>query len=247
MAAATLYVVPASHPCAAVEAALRLKGIAYDRVDRLPVLHKPLQLLRFRGTTVPGLVLDGRRLLGSRRILRALEERVPEPPLLPSVPEQRARVERAEEWGEEVLQPLVRRLLWAALRRRPAAMASYAEGARLPLPAPVARLGAPLVAWAECRIHAAADLTVRADLAHLPGHLRRVDRWIEDGVLGGERPNAADLQIGAGLRLALTVGDVAAIVDAHAAGALARRWFPDYPGACPAGALPAGWLPRLTS
>jgi hypothetical protein len=28
-----LYVVPASHPCAAVERALQLKGLAYDRAD----------------------------------------------------------------------------------------------------------------------------------------------------------------------------------------------------------------------
>ena len=31
-----LYVQPASHPCAAVEAALALKSIEYDRVDVLP-------------------------------------------------------------------------------------------------------------------------------------------------------------------------------------------------------------------
>ena len=34
---AKLYVVPGSHPCAAVEAALELKGIAFDRVELLPV------------------------------------------------------------------------------------------------------------------------------------------------------------------------------------------------------------------
>ena len=35
----TLYVVPASHPCAAVELALERKGLAYRRVDLLPVVH----------------------------------------------------------------------------------------------------------------------------------------------------------------------------------------------------------------
>ena len=66
---------------------------------------------------MPGLVLDGERILGSRRIVRALEAKVPDPPLLPADAKQRKSVELAEEWGDEVLQPLVRRAIWAALRR----------------------------------------------------------------------------------------------------------------------------------
>src|SRR3954447_1752064 len=72
--AATLYAVPASHPCAAVERALELKGIAYRRVDLPPVAHKGIQQALFGGGTVPGLALDGRRILGSRPIIRALDE-----------------------------------------------------------------------------------------------------------------------------------------------------------------------------
>src|SRR3954454_14650394 len=34
-----LYAVPASHPCAAVERALLLKGLVYERVDLLPLVH----------------------------------------------------------------------------------------------------------------------------------------------------------------------------------------------------------------
>src|SRR3954470_22248918 len=75
--AATLYAVPASHPCAAVERALQLKGLPYRRVDVPPVAHKGVQRLLFGGGTVPGLVLDGRRILGSRAIVRALETKVP--------------------------------------------------------------------------------------------------------------------------------------------------------------------------
>ena len=240
--AAILYAVPASHPCAAAERALQLKGIAYRRVDVPPVAHKAIQRVLFGGGTVPGLSLDGRRILGSRPIVRALEAKVAEPPLLPSDPKERTSVELAEGWGDEVLQPLVRRVVWAALRRAPAAIASYSEGSNLPIPAPATRLGAPLIARAEQRINAASDLNVRADLIHLPHHLARVERWMEHDVVGGERPNAADLQIGAGLRLLLTLGDVAPRVDASPAGELARRWFPDYPGHTPAGTLPAAWL-----
>jgi len=239
---ATLYAVPASHPCACVERALQLKAIAYRRVDMPPIAHKAIQKVLFGGSTVPGLVLDGEKILGSRHIIRALERKAPEPPLLPADEKERKSVELAEEWGDEVLQPLVRRVLWAALARAPAAMPSYSEGSNLRIPAPIARLSAPLIARAEQRINQAADLNVRADLAHLDSHLARIDRWIEHEVIGGEQPNAADLQIGAGLRLLLTLDDVARAAGSRPATQLAFQWFPRYPGRVPAGTLPASWL-----
>src|SRR3954447_9140455 len=49
-----LYVIPGSHPCVAVEAALNLKGLAYERVDLLPGASIPIQLARFGRRTVPG-------------------------------------------------------------------------------------------------------------------------------------------------------------------------------------------------
>ena len=240
--AATLYAVPASHPCACVERALQLKAIDYRRIDMPPVAHMPIQKARFGGATVPGLVLDGRKILGSLDIIRALEEKVAEPPLLPADPKERKSVQLAEGWGDEVLQPLVRRVIWSALGREPAAMPSYSEGSRLQVPAPLAQLSAPLIARAEQRINRSSDLNVRADLAHLDHHLARVDRWIEHEVIGGEQPNAADLQIGAGLRLLLTIDDVARWAGSRPATQLAFKWFSQYPGHVPAGVLPAEWL-----
>ena len=240
--AATLYAVPASHPCACVERALQLKAVEYRRIDLLPVAHKLIQKALFGGSTVPGLVPDGEKLLGSFNIIRALEERAPEPRLLPSDRKQRKSVELAEGWGDEVLQPLVRRVLWAALGRAPGAMPSYGEGSKLAIPAPVTRLSAPLIARAERRINGASDLNVRADLAHLDSHLARVDRWIAHEVIGGAQPNAADLQIGSGLALLLTIEDVASAAGERPATELARRWFPRYPGRVPSGVLPPEWL-----
>ena len=240
--AATLYAVPASHPCACVERALQLKAVEYRRIDLPPIAHKAVQKARFGGGTVPGLVLDGEKVLGSRPIIRALEATTPEPPLLPSDPNERKSVELAEGWGDEVLQPLVRRVLWAALGRAPGALASYGEGSKLPIPAPLARLSAPLIARAKQRFSGASDLNVRADLAHLENHLARVDRWMKHEVIGGDAPNAADLQIGSGLALLLTVEDVAGVAGSRPATELARRWFPGYPGHVPSGALPAAWL-----
>jgi glutathione S-transferase len=240
---AVLYAIPASHPCAAVEKALQLKGVPYRRVELIPVVHKPAQRRRFGATSVPALKFgDGTRVTGSRAIVRALEERVPLPPLLPAGGDERARVERAEEWGEQVLQPLVRRVLWAGLRRAPKAIESYSEGANLPVPRPLARASAPLVARISQRVNGATDANVRADLIGLGTHLGRVDGWIADGTLGGEHATAADLQIAASLRLLLTVEDIRPLLDDRPAGALARRWFPAYPGTVPAGTLPRDWI-----
>jgi glutathione S-transferase len=240
--AATLYAVPASHPCAAVEKALQLKGIEYRRVDIPPVAHKPVQKALFGRATVPGLRLDGRKIVGSREIMRALDKAVPEPRLLPRDKKERKAVGLAEQWGDEVLQPMGRRIIWVALGRSPESMASYGGDSSLPIPDAVTRLTAPLVARAEQRINNGTDLNVRADLRALHHHLARVERWIEHDVVGGAEPNAADLQIGSGLALILTVGDIADTFGERDAFSLARRWFPDYPGHVPSGALPPEWL-----
>jgi glutathione S-transferase len=240
---AVLYAFPASHPCAVVERALQLKRVPYRRVDMLPG-YSVLQRARFGAATVPGVEFaDGRRVVGSRPIVRALEERAPEPALLPPEGDLRARVERAEEWGDQVLQALARRVVWAALRRSPRSLPTYTEGARLPIPRPLARASAPLTAlWGQAR-NKAGDAMVRADILSLPAHLDRIDGWIADGTLGGEAANAADLQIGASLALLMTVEDVRPLLEGRAAPELAQRWFAGYPGATPAGTLPAEWIP----
>ncbi len=239
-----LYALPASHPCAAVEAALRLKGMPYERVDMLPVVSKLQQLRRFGGQTVPGVVFaDGERVLGSREIVRALEHRAPDPPLLPADARERRGVEEAERWGDEVLQPLVRRVTWAALVRASGSMMGYAANADLPVPDPLVRLSAPLVARTSARFNGASDPAVRADLINLDFHLDRADRWIANGAVGAsESPNAADLQIGSGIRLLLTLEDLAPRFEGRPCAREALRHFPDHPGHVPAGTLPQAWL-----
>jgi glutathione S-transferase len=214
-----LYVVPASHPCAAVESALRMKGVDHELTELPPGLHAAHQRLRFGKRTVPAMKAGGEKVSGSRAIMRWLEERHPEPALWPADPEARAAVERAEQWGDEVLQSVARRVIFFALRRRPDAMPSFLAKSKLPVPAWAARLSGPLTTFIEFRLNAISEEAVRADLAALDGHLATIDGWVEEGVLGGETPNAADLQIGASL------------------GELVRRWFADYPGSIPAGTL----------
>jgi glutathione S-transferase len=237
-----LYALPASHPCAAVEAALRLKSLDFERVDLLPLTQLLVGPLRYGGRTVPGMRIDGERLVGSRAIMRRLDELAPEPPLLPppGTPAY-ARVLEAERWGDEILQGVPRRVLDLAFVREPTAMLSYAADAKLPLPLSLLRPAAPLTARLMALQNGARENAVRADLAALPAQLDRVDRWIDEALLGGERPNAADLQIGSTIRLLATIADLRPAIQGRPAARLAD-YFPPLAGEVPPATLPAGWL-----
>ena len=242
---ATLYVIPGSHPAMVARRMLELKGIPYKRVDLMPVISRgALRALRFPSNTVPSLKIGGMKLTGSREIARELDRIRPEPALYPLDPDQRVAVEEAERWGDEDLQAPVRRILWNALKRDRAPLRSYAEGAKLGMPIGLAvKTAAPIVA-AAARMNNADDEMVRADLAALPGQLQRVDDWIAEGVLGGDPPNAADLQIGASLRLAMTLDDLRPAIEERPAGQMALLAVPVFPGQAPP-VLPAAWLEPL--
>jgi len=219
------------------EAALRLKGLEYQRIDLQPGPHiEEMERLYGEGNkTVPGLLLDDEPVHGSRAILARLDEVAPEPSLYPS-----DEVRAAEAWGDEVLQDLGRRLPWGSLQFRPEAMGSFAGAGELD-PAGV-DYALPFVraAWKYHRISAQ---RLADDLAGLPTKLDYVKSLIGDGVMGGDSPNAADLQIGATLRVLANVGDVRPLLEARGLDTFAKRWFPECPGFIPAGAFPRSWIP----
>jgi glutathione S-transferase len=244
-----LYVLPASHPCAAVEAALKLKSVAFDRVDLLPMMQLLIGPPRYGGKTVPGIRIGDERLVGSRTIMRRLDELNPEPALLPA-PEDpaRAQVLEVERWGDEELQGVARDILPRAFVRNPAAMESFVgDDFKLPLPRAMLRPSLPLTARLMTLRSKTSDQTARASMAALPGQLDRVDAWITDGLLGAdEHPNAADLQIGSTIRLLSAIADVRPLIAGRPAAAL-TRYFPPMIGEVPAGTLPAEWLPASVS
>ncbi len=238
-----LYVLPGSHPCAAVEQALRLKGIEFDRIDLVPMTQVLVGPLRYGGTTVPGMRIDGEKLVGSRTIMRRLDQLRPEPPLLPPVGDERyAPVLEAERWGDEVLQSVPRRILDVGFLRRPHAMLSYAGEAKLPMPSVMMKPATPLTAKLMAFKNKANEDSARADVAALSGQLDRVDRWIAEGLIGGEQPNAADLQIGSTIRLLMSIGDLRPLIADRPAARLVN-WFPPLVGEIEAGVLPAEWFP----
>jgi glutathione S-transferase len=244
---ARLYVLPASHPAFTARLMLEHKGIEYRRTDLMPVVSKlVLRAVGFPGVTVPALKIDGRRVQGSREIARELDRLAPKPPLFPADPAGRAAVEEAERWGEEVLQPPLRQILWWTFKRDRSSMASYAQGSNLGIPVSVAmKTAAPVIAL-SVRFNEAGDDNVRRCLDELPAMLREVDELIAAGTLNGERLNAADFQIATTLRLAMTLDDLRPAIEGRPAGELARRVAPDYPGHTPP-ILPPAWLQPLRS
>ena len=232
----TLHAVPPSHPCAAVEAAMKLKGVDYERVD-LPVPHND-EMERLYGegrTTVPGALFDEEPVHGTRAILERLDALAPEPPLFPS-----DAVREAEAWADAEIQPLGRRLAWGALHFRPEYVGTFVAGGSVLDPAGTDY--AVKFGRASWRYHRISCVQLAEDLAGLPAKLDRVDALIADGVLGGETPNAADLQVASTLRVLLTIGDLQPLFAGRECEALARRWFPEWPGQVPAGAFPAAWM-----
>lgn len=242
---ARLYVIPASHPSIAVALMLDHKGIAYRRTDLMPVISKlALRGLGFPRNTVPAMKVDGKRVQGSREIARELDRLRPEPPLFPADPEKRAAVEEAERFGDEELQPPMRRILWWAIKKDRSVLRSYSEGARLGIPIDLAMLTAAPIVALSARFNEAGDDNARRAIAALPGMLQRIDDWIEAGVLGGEQPNAADFQIAPSLGLAMTLDDLRPAIESRPAGKLAKRLVPNYPGRTPP-ILPPAWLEPL--
>jgi glutathione S-transferase len=221
------------------EAALRRKGLEYERV-KLTMPHTE-EMERIYGTghgTVPGLLVDGEPVHGSIAILERLEQLVPDPPLYPE--SIAGAVREAERWGDAELQDLGRRLPWGALQFRPEATGTFGGGGPLD---PAGTDFALRFARSMWKYHRISAERLADDLAGLPPKIDHVDALAAEGVIGGETPTAADFQIGATVRVLLTVGDLGPLLEGRPAEEVARRWFPDYAGDVPAGAFPAGWVP----
>ena len=235
-----LHALAPSHPCMTVARALELKGLAFERIDLPPGAHvEEMGKLYGEGnTTVPGLTIDGEPVHGSRAILARLDALAPEPSLFPA--ERAEAVREAERWGDDQLQDLGRSLTWGALHFRPEALATVAGGEPLDPAGTDFAIRYVRAAW---KYHGITAVRLAEDLAGLAAKLDHVDALIADGVIGTDEATAADLQIGATIRVLLILDDLQPLLRGRPLERMARRWFPDYPGRIPAAAFPAGWVP----
>jgi glutathione S-transferase len=239
MPAITLHVLPPSHPCKTAIRALELKGLEFERVDLAPGAHIEEMERIYGSRTVPGMLVDGEPVHGSRAILARLEEIAPDPPLYPA--DKAGAVREAERWGDEELQDLGRRMPWGSLHFRPEAMGTFGGAGPLDPAGTDFAIGFLRGSWKYHNITAA---RLAEDLQGLPAKLDHIDALIADGVIGGDEPNAADLQIGATLEVLACVADLKPLLADRPAGELAAKWFPGRDGEVPAGVFPAGWVPE---
>lgn len=237
----TLHSLPPSHPSRAAEAALVYKGLEFEKIDLAPGEHNAaMEEIYGEGhRTVPGLVVGDEPVHGSSAIFARLEEIAPDPPLYPEPIADRVR--EAERWGDEELQQLGRNLGWGALHFRPEAMGTMAGGPPLD---PAGTDFAIKYARASWKYHGITAVQLAEDLEGLPAKLDHIDQLAADGIIGGDQPTAADLQIGSTIRVLMIVGDLRPLLSDRPGEEIAMRWFPDYPGDVPAGAFPAGWVPE---
>ena len=171
--------------------ALAYKGVAHERRAPAPGLHMAvaLWLTGGRSATLPVLELDGRAIGDSTAIIAALEERVPDPPLYPADPAERARALALEDWFDEHLGPDARRLIFHEMGREPDRLDA---AVRISAPELRSRLGpaATAYAWVFTKVRygthpdAAAERardSIRAAFDHLEAELGD-----EDYLVGGQ-------------------------------------------------------------
>jgi glutathione S-transferase len=104
-----------SHYNEKVRWALDYKRIPHTRRSLLPGIHQLILKRKAGVITSPVLEVDGDAIGDSSAILQALEERWPEPPLMPENPLQRRRALRLEDYFDEELGPHIRRAIYYEL------------------------------------------------------------------------------------------------------------------------------------
>jgi glutathione S-transferase len=182
-------------------------------------------------------MIDGRQVKTNREIARFLDDLRPEPSLFPAGEEERRAVEEAERWGDEVFQMSARRTALAAALRGPDAIVNRGDDGRLgPLlwRNRTARLaGTRMLALTVFAANRRAEQDL---LESLPGHLDRIDGWVEGGVLNGDELNAADFMIAPSLALLCYLRHLHPELEGRPAMRLVDRVLPE---PAPAGAVRA--------
>lgn len=236
----TLHGLPPSPPCFTIEAALKLKGLPYERVDfQLGTQAEQMEAIYGEGRrTVPGVLIGDEPVHGSTAIMPRLDELGDGPSLYPQPIADRVR--EAELWGEGDLQLAGRLLPWGAMHFRPESMGFFAGDQPLDPAGTDFAIKMIRGAWRYTGITAT---RLHELLQMVPALVDHVATLIDEGIIGGDQPNAADLQIAANLRSLMIVEDVHPLVEQRGVADLARRIFPEWRGRVPAGAYPAGWVP----
>jgi len=115
--------IPFSHNCVKVRVALAHKNLPYE-VENIPPRDRSSPLQASRQGLVPVLVDGDRVIADSTAILLYLEERHPDPPLLPRDPRERARCLLLEDWADRAFMESSRRIAYGTIFQEPGRLAT---------------------------------------------------------------------------------------------------------------------------
>ena len=188
-----LFQIPFSHNCVKVRRVLDLKGLTYDTVDINPASRRGVK--RASGQElVPVLVDGGHVTAGSTQILLDVEERYPEPALLPADAHERAECVVLMHWADSAFMDLTRRMAYFRVLS-----GTGADLGRLFFPgkpAPVQRAGAMLAEQVLRRRFGITDDQNRRDLDTARETAQTaVDRLADADYLVGDRLTLANVTL----------------------------------------------------
>lgn len=183
-----------SHYNEKVRWALDYKRIPHTRRSLLPGVHRVVARRIAGIDTTPVMQLDGRGVGDSTRILQALEERWPQPPLIPSDPRQRQRALELEDYFDEQLGPHIRRAVyWELLPYPEVVVPLFTDGANAASRA-LLHAGFPALRVAMRQLMNIHEEPARRSRAKCVEVLDRLERELDGGdYLVGDRFSVADL------------------------------------------------------
>jgi glutathione S-transferase len=114
--------IPFSHNCLKVRVALGLKKLDYD-VQNVSPMDRSAVVEASRQGLVPVLIDGDRAISDSTAILLYLEERHPDPPLVPAHPRARAECLLVEDWADQAFMALSRRIAYWKVTSTPGRLA----------------------------------------------------------------------------------------------------------------------------
>jgi glutathione S-transferase len=200
-----LFQIPFSHNCVKVRHVLDLKGARYEAVSINPAVRAEVKRLSGQ-TLVPVLVDRGHVVSGSTPILLYVEERFPDPPLLPGDPQERAECMLLMDWADGTFMAPARRLAYFQVLSVPGRLGEMFFPGMPPLAQRVAGRGAARVLRLRFGIDAARN---RTDEQRARSAARvAVDRLAGAGHLVGDRLSLADITLAAMTAPLQYAGDV---------------------------------------
>jgi glutathione S-transferase len=174
--------------------ALDFKRVRHIRHSLVPGFHIPT-LRRVSGQSlVPVLKLDGEIISDSTKIIAALEQRFPDPPLYPSDPDARRRALELEDYFDEELGPYLRRWIFHLVLPYPEFVrAAFVDHASMPVRLAHRVITPLLVPLMKRRMNitpAAAEIARVKTVAAMDRLVRELQ---PSGCLVGDRFTVADL------------------------------------------------------